>query len=467
MKKIISLILVLMLCISLGACGEGNPDLNMENSTSTSVTVAADIEDTSAVSITTTADSQQSSTAINTATQKVEQTTAQTESEEEKALKVTKERYENANKYLTKYLSEGSFYISGQGTLKDNAALKYLYKEFEACGDYEDSRAILTRFAVLPDALMSITVKKTDYLNNEITEKMPFYLYDANGAWIDYHDIEYSDIYDIQYKVVNLTGFYVLQTENKEYINRGQLLDFLGFSFDEVAYGDYIYQYETDSLERVNVVKAFAGGKLIVLIKLEYDSVGNITKSTIQTTGGNTYTNTYTYNAKNELIDAKKYLIHDILNANFAPQHSIVYSYNNSGNLVQEVDIYEKAGGFIVGYYKNEMRETVYVYDKNGNLSRKEFRGYHNNPNVPNYTSIDEYSYDKNGYIVKLTNTKSARMDMYSDCINICVEELYYTNDENGKPISAELIETENGKNKYASQILTYNYEDIYFYNAE
>ena len=47
------------------------------------------------------------------------------------------------------------------------------------------------------------------------------------------------------------------------------------------------------------------------------------------------------------------------------------------------------------------------------------------------------------------------------------IVSVIYTNDENGRPISAELIETKNGKNDYASQTLTFNYKTRYSYQAE
>ena len=53
------------------------------------------------------------------------------------------------------------------------------------------------------------------------------------------------------------------------------------------------------------------------------------------------------------------------------------------------------------------------------------------------------------------------------DYRKITTSQFIYTNDNNGNPISAELVETVNGVNLHFSQILTYNYETFYLYNAK
>lgn len=130
MKKIIGALLALALSASLCACG--NTDTNDTEATS----ISAEPTETT-------------------------ETTAETESEEEKALNATQVRYEKAKECLTEYLNDGYFRDDDWKYYEDAAALEYLYKEFEAIGDYEESEEIFACFTVLPDMLTSITTTPT------------------------------------------------------------------------------------------------------------------------------------------------------------------------------------------------------------------------------------------------------------------------------------------------------------------
>ena len=65
---------------------------------------------------------------------------------------------------------------------EDADALEYLYKEFEALGDYEDSAVIFARFTMLPDMLVSITNTSTDNLGNVQKTTYKSYEYDEKGT---------------------------------------------------------------------------------------------------------------------------------------------------------------------------------------------------------------------------------------------------------------------------------------------
>ena len=97
------------------------------------------------------------------------------------------------------------------------------------------------------------------------------------------------------------------------------------------------------------------------------------------------------------------------------------------------------------------------VFLKCGLIKEEQKMNYADDNFRKDYTTVCEYEYDNNGYLVKLT--KNDTLGSFTEFI--------YTNDASGRPVSAQLTEKENGTNKYASQTLTYKYETLYFYNAE
>ena len=408
MKKIISALLALAFCISLCACGGNTNTDSTENTTTGEKT----IETTESTTKATTKTTDTSATTETTAT------TAQTESEEEKQLKQTKARYEKANEYLAEYLEDGEFRNDDTRVwYEGNAAREYLYKEFEACGDYEDSAEILSRFTVLPDMLTSITNTRTDNLGNVSERTYASYKYDEKGTS---HD---DPIWE--------------------------LLGISGYSDD--------FEYAYDDTDRIISVKLVDGKTVGAIITPEYDANGNIVKATIQT-NDDTYTSTYTYDAQNRLISAEKYVCDSLRYRNITP-YSYTYSYNASGNLIKECYSYTDDRDDY-----NE-RKTTYSYDAIGDLIKKSIVYNYTFGSINQSTKYEyeyEYEYDTNGHLIMMKETYT------NFTYNIkAITQFLYTNDENGRPISAELIETEDGKNSYASQILTYNYETLYFYNAE
>ena len=383
MKKIISILLALALSASLCACG--NTDANGTEDTSTSAKP----------------------------TETTTETTTETESEEEKQLKATKARYEKANEYLAEYLENGYFRDDDWKYYEDAAALEYLYKEFEACGDYEESEEILSRFTVLPDMLTSITNTRTDNLGNAREYTYKSYEYNKKGIlWDD------------------------------------SILEFLG-----LANWAYDFQYEYDKHDNLVAVKLVDYEGILAIVTPEYDESGKIVKATIQT-NTDTYTSTWTYDEQDHLITAEKYVFTPIGGRYLS---SYTYTYDANGHLTKEQYFYNDG-------YDNACTIT-YSYYENGDLKEKDVKDYKSVYNFTYvYTCAYEYTYDVNGYLV-MKKENNTIVDRYYE--SQTSTQFLYTNDENGRPISAELIETVDGKNAYASQILTYNYETLYFYDAE
>ena len=73
------------------------------------------------------------------------------------------------------------------------------------------------------------------------------------------------------------------------------------------------------------------------------------------------------------------------------------------------------------------------------------------------------YTYDANGFMIMETLVET--YENYNDeIVYRDTTTMTYTNDELGRHITAERTSDENGFN-YQSYTITYNYEDLYFYN--
>ena len=320
--------------------------------------------------------------------------------------------YKAAIEDLEEYLENGYIYVDSRFVI-EQAALEYLYKEFESFGDYEDSAEILARFTVLPDMLTSITNTRADNLGNAEEYTYKSYEYNKKGILRD-----------------------------------DSILEFLG-----LANWTYDFQYEYDKHDNLVAVKLVDYEGILAIVTPEYDESGKIVKAIIQT-NTDTYTSTWTYDEQDHLITAEKYVFTPIGGRYLS---SYTYTYDANGHLTKEQYFYNDG-------YDNECTIT-YSYYENGDLKEKDVKDYKSVSNFTSvYTCAYEYTYDVNGYLVMKKENNTIVNRYYESQTST---QFLYTNDENGRPVSAELIETVDGKNSYASQILTYNYETLYFYDAE
>ncbi len=441
MKKVISIFLVLFIAVAFCACVNTDiPSATTYNSSTdaTSGTIVTTVNTTSEAVTTTSAFSTTNTTTAETTSA----TTVQTESAEEKAMKA---RYEAVKANLAEYLDKDSFYIDEE--YKGSVALEYLYNEFNALGDYKDSKDFLERFTVLPNMLTSITLKRTNPLGQDVEIVYESYIYDEKG------------------NVKN---------------NNGPLdLTILGFDETSAAYANEYLQYKFDDAGKLVLANLIVRGNTIATIIPEYDEKGNIIRVT--TSGKNqTFTQIYAYDDQNRLIEKSKKEYYFDEYGNFSGMGigaNYTYSYDENGRLAEEISM-SGVAGYIESprkttYSYNDMgklsvktisydvsvwnssthtntiettkRTTIYTYDKNGNLIKET---YMNNDK--------EYFYDENGYLVKETEEVGEKF-----------YERVYVNDERGNHISAEITETKNGEQISNPQTLIYNYETLYFYNAK
>ncbi len=338
------------------------------------------------------------------------------------------------NRYWEEYQEKGSFQIArrsmimGYSTLYDNEAGKYLYENLMAYGDYGNSKEILSHFIVLPDMLVDISLQQTDHLGNSDQSVYATYQYNEKGECLT------SD--------------------------QAKFFEFLGLNTQVGK--NHSCEWEHDEMGRVRsmTVKKFTA--IAAVITPEYDTNGNIIKAIIKTNDGE-YVNTYQYNAFNRLISAERSVGADRINTTSLYQpgnFSLKKDYHDSGKLEKETLTWLRGG-------KECYEITQYAYDGNGNLIRKEYT-YFNPYSREEEIVLTEYFY-VNGWLTRSHEEKNeyAYIGSEKTLRTTVITEMTYNNDENGHPISAEITETVNGKSNYASQILTYHYEDLYFCKSE
>jgi hypothetical protein len=165
--------------------------------------------------------------------------------------------------------------------------------------------------------------------------------------------------------------------------------------------------------------------------------------------GYDSYTNTYTYDAENRLISARKYSIWDskIL-------YTYDYVYDTAGNLVERTANWHARTG------RDETERVVFSYDPNGRIVKKEYHTF--NMERSEYIQTSEYVYDESGYVVEKKS-----ICMTGEGRAFYEQHLIFENDENGNPRSATLDERINGAEVYTNQHLSYAFEKYVFYTYD
>ena len=319
-----------------------------------------------------------------------ETTTAEPpESEEAKALRL---RYEAAVEAMNEYLANDS---------GDMETLKYLYHEFEALCDYEDSETYFSRFTTLPDMLTSIVLTKTN-ANGKISEaEFGHIIYNKYGqghyAWGDDLDILPNFIrsdetaYSIEQKAKNTM---IVISPNAPITSEGAF-----YSFNENKKLYRIANYDISSLAKSYPLEYPAGNQTFYysyneqgeLIKKECKSLLTGHRTDIENSYSDTYKITETWNYQ--------------------------HTYDENGHIMQTITLHNCS-------YEQEHLYWVEV----------------KYPSTINHTVAGE------------TRT-------WNDPTTKTIRN--YTTDENGRILSAEIIDESKPNTE---QHLTYHYETLYFY---
>ncbi len=131
------------------------------------------------------------------------------------------------------------------------------------------------------------------------------------------------------------------------------------------------------------------------------------------------------------------------------------YRYDDQGRLVENIV-----------WNGSDRYQYLYTYDDQGLLT-KLVRWYGwSEPDYNTYRYTTDYTYDANGFLVEEV-TVSEYNRSWEGTFSLERTMTYtYTNDAQGRPVSAQYSEVnKEGVSNYASQTITYKYEDLYFFN--
>ena len=296
----------------------------------------------------------------------------------------------------------------------------------------------------LADAERGYTPSFGDY-TVEVAEGESRPYYEGNAAWKRLYELftalgDYKDSAEIAARFTILEDMYIGASalsvdnmgnentnssyESMKYNSLGQLVQ--GYSWElQWMYGGsrgYTKYFTYDESGRISQFQQGTGNSVEWVVTPVYNSEGRMVGGTYKS---NKYTNelSYTYDDQGRLIE------NIVWNDSYRYKHT--YTYDAAGNLVKDVYWY--------GY--DETRDYKY-----------------------NRYTVD-YTYDANGYLTRRVITReyySSWNDTFS------VEETMtwiYTNDAQGRPISADYTDLDSkGETQYASQTITYHYDDLYFF---
>lgn len=344
-----------------------------------------------------------------------ETTTAEpSESEEAKALRL---RYEAAVEAMNEYLKV--YTLPADINKMDREAAEkaineynskmaekakmptYLYAEFSALGDYKDSKEYLSHFIVLPDMLTSIVLTKTN-ANGKTTEtEIGSYTYAKDGTLL-YASGEDLDV---------LSEF--IKSEEMEY----------EFNYN-ISGEKILISQKNDTTSTFIPASNYTLSENGKLIRFQQDSFMNPYNLS---NPSSTQVYTYIYNEHGDLITKKSKTV-------------ITGHPNNlSANYRNE-------------YITTETWDYLHTYDDNGTITQT--------------TITHNCFYEQTCYVTKPSNpfnysyyTIQTEMKSRSDPTTKTVRN--YTTDENGRILSAEIIDESKPNTE---QHLTYHYETLYFY---
>ena len=288
---------------------------------------------------------------------------------------------EKQYKEIKYWLNSSGYLLSDEnGNFLGAEDAKYAYNWLKEHRNYKDCEQYLARFTVVTDTLSHITKTQTDAFGQTIEETYERYDYNSNGECF-----ELSELFEMLARLnVKTTEHHI----NCEYDSNGVLK---GATF----------------LSNV----AEENHRIVCKMQIEHDKNGNIVKTHFQTSDGNTWTNTYEYNAENQLLKA-----------------NIIYGYEYN-------DI---TSGYV----------EQYQYDKQGKLIKKTCISEHY------YSYNEEYTYDDNGFLIEALKHNG---DEYGNIDSSESSKRTYTYDEKDRISTI----TEND----GEYTLVYHYEDLYICN--
>lgn len=268
--------------------------------------------------------------------------------------------------------------------------------------------------------------------------------YSGNEAWKKLYEVfsqlgDYKDSAGIVGRFTILkdmyTGASLLSVDNMgnestnsdyeyfKYNSLGQMVTGKSWDIRWLYGGDGYAKYFTyDESGRISKIQQGTGNNVEWVVTPVYDSEGRMV-------GGTYQSNSYT--------------------------HELSYTYDDQGRLIENI------------VWSNSHRSKhTYTYDESGNLVKDVYWYGSSEPNYNSYRYTVDYTYDAQGYLIKRVWTEeyyrsySSKFDLGETYIWV------YTNDAQGRPVSAEYTTLDSsGNTNYASRTITYNYDDLYFFD--
>lgn len=255
--------------------------------------------------------------------------------------------------YSMSYQPEGSedwVWVEG------SEAYLVLREQLLAMDGYQDTEELAERFTVLEDMLIGTTETWTDALgnNNENQNNLP-YAYDKDGRII-------------------------------KGVAPEELQDFAG------TWEHYNYEYDADGM--LISLKVIYDDTISAVIDITYNADGTVAGYEYKNSGGSARSATYIYEGGR--------LIQQTFADHYGDQYVVNYTYDEAGQLVmtQEEEVDDSSWRYV--------DTVVYTYDADGNVATKrvsEQYYYNDVMEGENYVHEWTYTYDEDGRIVTALDT--------------------------------------------------------------
>lgn len=272
--------------------------------------------------------------------------------------------------------------VSFQGT----EALAWVYNTALELGDFEKAAEIASRFTLLENKLLELKYTHTDALGNLVEDQTVTYEYDADGnvSYESYHDYKPAGMYQ--------TNGTPEQTLN----DKGQVITVTYKSSDGKVNNIINYTYNEDGTVATEEYKSANGDAYT--IAYTYDENGKKLQATgvpFNTYGERTMTVAYQYDEAGRLV--KEVGVED--NTDYWNYERIrEYTYNDAGQLINETR-YTNCYQEDKFYKKENVKVWSYQYDDNGLMIQSTF------DDQGTFNKDGEYDYGGSDYVIIGTPT--------------------------------------------------------------
>jgi YD repeat-containing protein len=268
--------------------------------------------------------------------------------------------------------------------------------------------------------------------------------YSGNAAWKRLYEMftalgDYKDSAEIAGRFTILKDMYT-GAENNRVDNMGN--ESTDREYELVKYNSQGQVTYSETRENFRLYGGYSYGELYFF----YDETGRITK--IQRGSGNNVSVVITpaYDDQGRMVSAT-YQSNDY-------NHELSYPYDAQGRLIENIV-----------WNGSDRYWHTYTYDAAGNLVKDVYwYGWGSNYQMYRYTV--DYTYDAQGYLVKEVKVYESYSDYWDEYTLQKTYTWEYTNDAQGRPVRAQYTELDrDGSTSYASQTITYHYNDLYFFD--